>query len=257
MPVPIKVMIADDNRSLCRLFQELVEAHDDFELVGIAHTGLDAIDLIRREKPDVMVLDIIMPELDGIGVLEELQGESHRPRVVVLTAFGQEKVTQQAASLGADYFLVKPFDVRVLVERIRQVAEDSPPSRRRIGGPQKSKGLDQEVTNIIHTVGIPAHIKGYTYLREAILMVISKNELLGSITKELYPAVASRHQTTPSRVERAIRHAIEVAWNRGNLEVIQALFGNTINQEKGKPTNSEFIAMIADRLRLDMSAKTG
>lgn len=254
--MPIRVMMADDNRSLCQLFKELVEAYDDLSLVGIAHTGSEALEIVRREKPDVMVLDIIMPELDGIGVLEELQGQPWRPKILILTAFGQEKVTQQAAALGADYFLVKPFDVKVLIERIRQVALDSAPTVQHRHAP-RTRMLDHEVTNVIHQVGIPAHIKGYMYLRDAILMVVSRNELLGSITKELYPAIASKHGTTPSRVERAIRHAIEVAWNRGNIEAIQSLFGNTINQERGKPTNSEFIAMIADKLRLEMGVKAG
>ncbi|MEW6080641.1 MAG: sporulation transcription factor Spo0A [Bacillota bacterium] len=247
----IRVLLADDNYEFCGVLLEHWETQEDMELVGVAHNGPETVELLHKTHPDVLVLDVIMPQLDGIGVLEEMEasGIEPRPRVIVLTAFGQEKVTREAARLGADYFVLKPFDLGVLSNRIRQLADSKP--RPRIAG-NRTKSLDQEVTSIIHEVGIPAHIKGYFYLRDAILLVAQRMELLGGITKELYPAVAQAHHTTPSRVERAIRHAIEVAWNRGNIDVINGIFGHTVNKDKGKPTNSEFIAMLADKIRMEM-----
>jgi len=207
-----------------------------------------------QTSPDVIVLDIIMPHLDGIGVLERLRQMEleKKPKVIMLTAFGQENITQKAVELGADYYVLKPFNLNVLLQRIRQVAVEE--GERPRAGPPRGRNLDLEVTNIIHEIGIPAHIKGYLYLRDAIIMVINRVDLLGAITKELYPAIAEKYDTTSSRVERAIRHAIEVAWNRGNVDMIDSLFGHTVSQERGKPTNSEFIAMVADRLRMQMKA---
>jgi two-component system response regulator (stage 0 sporulation protein A) len=169
----------------------------------------------------------------------------------MLTAFGQETITQRVVGMGADYYILKPFDLEVLTHRIRQLCNQPAIPRHR---PVKTRTLDLDVTQVIHDIGIPAHIKGYLYLREAILMVVARYDLLSAVTKELYPSIAGRYQTTPSRVERAIRHAIEVAWNRGNLDVINALFGHTVSQERGKPTNSEFIAMVADKLRMEARA---
>ena len=170
----------------------------------------------------------------------------------MLTAFGQESITQRVVDLGADYYILKPFNLDVLIDRIRQLARGTPVSKRTAA--IKPRNLDMEVTNIIHQLGVPAHIKGYLYLREAILMVIRDVDLLGAVTKELYPLVADRYNTTPSRVERAIRHAIEVAWSRGNIDIINSFFGYTIDTDRGKPTNSEFIAIIADKLRVENKA---
>lgn len=247
----IKILIADDNREFCDLLKEFLQDQEEFNLVGIAQNGLEALNLIQSEKPDVVVLDVIMPHLDGIGVLEKLNESDYRPRVIMLTAFGQESITQRAVELGADYYILKPFDFDVLATRIRQL----------VGGGlnvspyitvAKPKNLDVAVTNIIHEMGVPAHIKGYLYLRDAILQVIDDVGLLGAVTKELYPMIAHKYQTTPSRVERAIRHAIELAWDRGNIEMMTNFFGYTINLQRGKPTNSEFIAMIADKLRIEV-----
>ena len=192
-----------------------------------------------------------MPHLDGIGVLEKMQNSEliQRPKVVMLTAFGQETITQRAMELGADYYILKPFDFSVLITRIRQLFE----GLKGTGYVSAStpKNLDVSVTNIIHEMGVPAHIKGYQYLRDAILMVVEEVNLLGAVTKELYPMIAMKYQTTPSRVERAIRHAIELAWDRGNVDMMTKFFGYTINLERGKPTNSEFIAMVADKLRIE------
>lgn len=246
-----KLLIADDNREFCELLKEFISRQEDFVLVGAAHNGLEALELIKENNPDVMVLDIIMPHLDGIGVLEKLSNGAitPRPKVIMLTAFGQESVTQRAVELGADYYILKPFDFSVLATRIRQLSEGVNVSR--YISVNKPKNMDVAVTNIIHEMGVPAHIKGYQYLRDAILMVINDINMLGAVTKELYPAIAQQYQTTPSRVERAIRHAIELSWDRGNIEMMTKLFGYTINLERGKPTNSEFIAMVADKLRIE------
>lgn len=244
-----KIVIADDNREFCDLLKEFVAQEEDFTLVGIANNGVEAVEIIEREKPDVVVLDIIMPHLDGIGVLEKLAVSGQpRPKVIMLTAFGQQSVTQRAIELGADYYILKPFDFTVLATRIRQLVEGE--SVPQYTPPVKTRNLDVAVTNIIHEMGVPAHIKGYQYLREAIKMVVDEVNLLGGVTKELYPMIAQKFVTTPSRVERAIRHAIELAWDRGNTEMMNKFFGYTINLERGKPTNSEFIAMVADKLRI-------
>jgi two-component system response regulator (stage 0 sporulation protein A) len=247
----IKVLIADDNRDFCELLKEFINQQDDFELVGIANNGLEALEIINAQAPDVIVLDIIMPHLDGIGVLEKISTGlvAHKPKVIMLTAFGQESVTSRAVELGADYYILKPFDFAVLATRIRQLADGVQVAQ--YISPSKPRNLDVAVTNIIHEMGVPAHIKGYHYLREAILCVINEVGLLGAVTKELYPMIAQKYQTTPSRVERAIRHAIELAWDRGNIEMMTKFFGYTINLERGKPTNSEFIAMVADKLRIE------
>jgi two-component system response regulator (stage 0 sporulation protein A) len=247
----IKILVADDNKDFCELLKEFLQQQDDFELVGIALNGLEAIELIKEKSPDVLVLDVIMPHLDGIGVLEKLSDMNYRdkPKVIMLTAFGQENITQRAVELGADYYILKPFDFSVLATRIRQLAGGLKVSQ--YISVAKPKNLDVAVTNIIHEMGVPAHIKGYHYLRDAILKVIEDVNLLGAVTKELYPMIAHKYQTTPSRVERAIRHAIELAWDRGNIEMMTKFFGYTINLERGKPTNSEFIAMVADKLRIE------
>lgn len=219
---------------------------------------------MKKKKPDLVVLDIIMPHLDGLGVLERLatMNINPLPRIIVLSAVGQDKITQRAITLGADYYVVKPFDMDVFTKRIRQMFNNtisSDETKKTISfmdtsEVRMSKGepnnLEAEITNIIHEIGVPAHIKGYMYLREAITMVVNDMELLSAVTKELYPSIAKKYNTTASRVERAIRHAIEVAWSRGQVETINKLFGYTIHNDKGKPTNSEFIAMVADKLRL-------
>ncbi|MGQ9824434.1 MAG: sporulation transcription factor Spo0A [Desulfotomaculales bacterium] len=247
----VKILVADDNKDFCELLKEYLSQQEDFLLAGIAYNGLEALELIEQHNPDVVVLDIIMPHLDGIGVLEKLSAGTFnpRPKVIMLTAFGQETFTQRAMDLGADYYVLKPFDFSVLATRIRQLADGFNVSQ--YVTPIKPRNLDIAVTNIIHEMGVPAHIKGYHYLRDAILMVINEINLLGAVTKELYPMIAQKYNTTPSRVERAIRHAIELAWDRGNVEMMTKFFGYTINLERGKPTNSEFIAMVADKLRIE------
>lgn len=252
----IKVAFADDNKEFSEIMNEYLSQQPDIEVVGVAYNGEQIISIIDEKKPDVVILDIIMPHLDGIGVLERINTSGgKRPKIIMLTAFGQETITQRVVELGADYYVLKPFNMEVLVSRIRQLAGMITTQRPQVTAQAiKAKSVDVEVTNIIREIGIPAHIKGYQYLRDAIMMIISEIELLGAVTKVLYPMIAEKYSTTPSRVERAIRHAIEVAWNRGNIDMINRLFGYTVKLEKGKPTNSEFMAMIADRLRMEMRA---
>ncbi|SCG83323.1 Stage 0 sporulation protein A homolog [Proteiniborus sp. DW1] len=259
----ISIVIADDNKDFCCILSDYLATQEDVEVVGIAKDGLEALELITKQRPDVLVLDIIMPHLDGLGVLERLHNlELEKfPKVIVLSAVGQDKITQRAINLGADYYVVKPFDFDIFMKRIRQVTGTTPAiieRRKQIEVPtslintaNSHKSLEAKITNIIHEIGVPAHIKGYLYLREAITMVVDNVGLLSAVTKELYPNIAKRFNTTPSRVERAIRHAIEVAWSRGKVDTINNLFGYTVNTDKGKPTNSEFIAMVADKLRLE------
>ncbi|MGG0258592.1 sporulation transcription factor Spo0A [Bacillus mycoides] len=260
----IKVCLVDDNKELVSMLESYVAAQDDMEVIGIAYNGQECLNLLKEKQPDILVLDIIMPHLDGLAVLEKMRHieRLRQPSVIMLTAFGQEDVTKKAVDLGASYFILKPFDMENLTSHIRQVSGKESATIKRplpsfrsattIDG--KPKNLDASITSIIHEVGVPAHIKGYMYLREAISMVYNDIELLGSITKVLYPDIAKKYNTTASRVERAIRHAIEVAWSRGNIDSISSLFGYTVSMSKAKPTNSEFIAMVADKLRLEHKA---
>ncbi|WP_130807128.1 sporulation transcription factor Spo0A [Senegalia massiliensis] len=261
----IDILIADDNKDFCNILNEYLSTQDDVNVSGIANDGLEALDLISNKIPDVLVLDIIMPHLDGLGVLEKLNSINldKYPKIIVLSAVGEDKITQRAISLGADYYVVKPFDFEVFMKRIRQLNGGMGETNKRNINSNKANGiinrttynktktLEANITNIIHEIGVPAHIKGYLYLREAIGMVVERIDLLSAVTKELYPEIAKKFNTTPSRVERAIRHAIEVAWSRGKIDTINNLFGYTVQNNKGKPTNSEFIAMVADKLRLE------
>ncbi len=259
-----RILIADDNIQFGEILSEFLEEQDDVELVGVAKNGVEACELIERFLPDIAVVDIIMPHLDGLGVLERIADSDidKKPLFIVLSAVGQDKITQKAISLGAEYYIVKPFDMNVLVDRIRQLKEmklQSFKDEEKVEGiniiKEKSKrSLEAMVTRIMHDVGVPAHIKGYQYLRDSIIMVVKDLDAINAMTKRLYPSIADSHKTTPSRVERAIRHAIEVAWSRGQIEAIDDLFGFTVNAGKGKPTNSEFIAMVADKLRLEVRA---
>ncbi|MDX8046039.1 sporulation transcription factor Spo0A [Gracilibacillus sp. S3-1-1] len=255
-----KVMLVDDNHELVNLMDEYLGEQDDIEVSGKAYNGKECLDKVEELNPDVVVLDIIMPHIDGLAVLSKLKqnDQTKHINVIMLTAFGQEDVTKKAVGLGASYFILKPFDLEHLAEQIRQVhgIETTVHNEQNASSGSQTKKFDLEasITHIIHEIGVPAHIKGYMYLREAITMVYNDIELLGSITKVLYPDIASQFNTTASRVERAIRHAIEVAWSRGNMDSISSLFGYTVSVSKAKPTNSEFIAMVADRLRLENRA---
>ena len=261
----LNVAIADDNTKMTDMLGQMIEEDKDLELVGKAHNGEEICSIIKDKEPDVVVLDIIMPKMDGLGVMEQLQKlpQAQRPQIIVVSAVSQENVTENAFALGAAYYILKPFDSKAVTARIRDVGGRAGGRQRLAGKPKvistvfenrpkpKENTLEADVTDIIHEIGVPAHIKGYQYLRDAIMMSVNDPELLGAITKVLYPTIAKHHKTTPSRVERAIRHAIEVAWSRGKVETIEELFGYTVNSGKGKPTNSEFIALIADKIRLE------
>ena len=266
----ITILIADDNQEFSRTLSTYLESQEDLEVIGMARDGNEAVEMIKNAIPDVVLLDVIMPHLDGLGVLENIKEvkKENKPMCIMLSAVGQDKITQQAINLGAEYYVVKPFDIELLIKRIRELKFYKPSSKNNfvsreikaqyIEIPEDSEkseeNLEALVTNLIHEVGVPAHIKGYQYLREAIMMVVQDIDVINQITKSLYPQIAHIYHTTPSRVERAIRHAIEVAWGRGQQEAVENIFGYTISAAKGKPTNSEFIAMIADKLRLELKS---
>ncbi|MBC5779179.1 sporulation transcription factor Spo0A [Blautia difficilis] len=258
----LNVAVADDNEKMVEILGQIIEEDKDLELVGKAHNGEEICKIIREKEPDVVVLDIIMPKMDGLAVMEQFVHNSNLkkiPAFIVVSAVGKERITEDAFSLGADYYVLKPFDNRMLLNRIKHIRSIGEKKYREINRqPAKQEessvalgNLETDVTNIIHEIGVPAHIKGYQYLRDAIILSVNDMEMLNSITKILYPTIAKKHQTTSSRVERAIRHAIEVAWSRGKMDTIDALFGYTVSTGKGKPTNSEFIALIADKIRLE------
>ena len=255
----IKIVVADDNRGLCQMLEEFLHSQEDLEVVGIAYNGVEAWEMIQSLEPDLIIIDLVMPNLDGLGVLERINARTtvNRPKIIMLTAFGQESLTHQAMILGVDYFILKPFDLEVLGKRIRSLTQDSAISQPAVQTPVNSVtnsgtqiNLGAEVTTMMHQIGIPAHVKGYQYIRDAILMVVEDVSLLGAVTKELYPAIAKKYDTAPSRVERGIRHAIELAWERGHTDTLKRIFGYSMNIERQKPTNSEFIALLADKLRV-------
>ncbi len=263
----ISVLIADDNIEFGDLLKEYMSQVEDIHVIGLARDGLQTIEMITSLKPDVVILDVIMPNLDGIGVLEKMSSLqlNRKPLFIMLSAIGQDIFIQQAISLGAEYYIVKPFDVDVLISRIRQLFKENRVSSlsdnrvfaratpsNKFRQSEQSRDLEIQVTNLMRDVGIPPHMAGYQYMREAIIQTINNSKVFSSITRVLYPAVAQKFNTTPQKVERAIRNAIESAWSRGNPDTIDSLFGYTINYSKGKPTNSEFIAMMADKVRISM-----
>lgn len=258
----LKVVVADDNEKMLNLLGELVKEEQELELVGKAGDGEEAYRMIKLNEPDVVLLDLIMPKMDGLSLMEKVMNDKIMkkiPKFIVITAVGQESITEQAFSKGANYYIMKPFDNDMVIKRIYQTRENISNRNMERKGCQvlkekKETNLEVDVTEIIHEIGVPAHIKGYHYLRDAIMMSVEDGEVLNSITKILYPTIAKKNRTTPSRVERAIRHAIEVAWSRGKMDTIDDLFGYTINTGKGKPTNSEFIALITDKIRLEYKA---
>jgi len=265
MTKKIKVLLADNNRELCHVLTEHISRQEDLELLGIAYDGLEAVELVRESQPDVLVLDISMPYLDGIGVMERLEEITPRPKIIVLTAFDQESMVQRMIGMGVDYYIVKPFDTATLLERIRQFGRFSEKTGENKGlyrspGVQlkgSSKiSLEMEITKLFHEMGIPAHFRGYAYLREAIIMAVQDVAVLGNITKNLYPKIAEKYHSTSSGVESAIRHTIEVGWERGNYECFRKIFGlggEESQGAKGKfPTSASFIAKVGDKMRLLM-----
>ena len=242
------ILVADAGEEFRRLLVETLNAENDLTVVGDTSDGEAVVELCRQRQPDVVGMDMILAKLDGVEVLSALSDLPEKPRVLILSSFAGGSVAELAATRGADYFMMKPCKTSSVVERVRQMM--SPGSHPAEDPDRRGRGLESTVTAIIHEIGVPAHIKGYQYLREAIMIAVEDMDVINAVTKVLYPEVAKRFGTTASRVERAIRHAIEVAWDRGDLETLQKYFGYTVSNAKGKPTNSEFIAMIADRLQL-------
>ena len=241
----VTVILADANAEFRAMLQQTIEKTGEFDVVGTTGDGMDALKLVTEKRPQLLLSDILLPSLDGFGLLDRVAELQNRPKTILVSALYRDQIVAQAMAKDVAFFMPKPCETESLLERMRQavtvqesVEEDS------------LQSLEREVTSVIHEVGVPAHIKGYQYVREAILIAVQDMDVINAVTKVLYPEVARRYATTPSRVERAVRHAIEVAWDRGDLETLQRYFGYTVNSTKGKPTNSEFIAMIADRIRL-------
>lgn len=255
MAEKIRLLIAEDNDFLSSNISSFMSVKDEIELAGIARNGKEALEFIKLTSPNALICDLIMPESDGFYLLEKLaSGQVENiPRTIMLSALGHESIVSRALELGASYYMVKPFDMELLYNRLldlfclRALPIDSKALI-------KTRTLDEKITSIFLTVGIPAHIKGYQFLRDAIKTVIGSPDIINSITKELYPTVAEHFETSSSKVERAIRHAIEVAWTRGRIDNINEIFGYNIYSKNDKPTNGEFIALIADRLLLESPA---
>lgn len=258
MKKKIRVLIADDNKEFCAELRSALSKNDRIEVVAVAADGREAYELVLETRPDVLLTDIIMPYMDGLALLSKINNNnilSKKPKYIVFSSMGYENIISKAMKLGASYYYAKPFDTDDLADKVTDIfAESVPAADSAPKAKPTAKDLETSITMYIQQIGVPAHIKGYQYIRDAITMVIEDMDTINSITKLLYPTVAKHYSTTASRVERAIRHAIEVAWDRGNPDVLNDLFGYTILGSKGKPTNSEFIALIADKIRLDMKA---
>ena len=247
------IFIADNTEEFCAHLSNALQHAEGFRVVGTANDGETALRRIMELKPQILVLDLMLSKRDGISILKALSTSDYHPAILVTSGFVTDYVAASAAALGARYLMLKPCDTSALVERLEEIR----------GGQNTKNGasrrndkasIESMVTGIIHEIGVPAHIKGYQYLREAIIIAVNDMDVINAITKVLYPQVAKTFQTTPSRVERAIRHAIEVAWDRGDLDTLQRFFGYTVSNTKGKPTNSEFIALIADKLQLQLKS---
>ena len=247
------VVIADNTEEFCTGLSAALQQAGGFQVLGVAGDGEQAIRMVTERKPDVLVLDLMLPKRDGLSVLKTLSSMERKPVTLATSAFLTEYVSSAAAGLGVRYLMLKPCDTESVVERLEEIRGGESlrkPAVRKLG----RSDIESMVTGIIHEIGVPAHIKGYQYLREAIIIAVNDMDVINAITKVLYPQVAKAFNTTPSRVERAIRHAIEVAWDRGDLDTLQRFFGYTVSNTKGKPTNSEFIALIADKLQLQLKS---
>ncbi len=266
----IRTLIADDNRVFCSSLKDFLDQEPDIETVGVCHNGKEVLNELEEKEVDALILDLMMPHMDGIGVLKKISSwDLDNLRIIMITAFGDEKIARNASSLGVDYYILKPLNMQQLVARLRQIFSESGFFEKQPMGSSftvnegntvlyarneeninQKKSLDQKVTAAIQKLGIPAHIKGYHYLRCAIKLVIKDIKYMSQVTKKLYPEVAKKYDTTSSRVERAVRHAIEVAWEKGNRQAMENMFGTTLSDKKDRPTNSQFIARIADGIKL-------
>ena len=250
-----RIVLADAAEDFRHMLADMFAQEADVAVVGQTGDGEELLELVRTLRPQVVVMDLVLSGLDGFGVLEQLDGD--RPRILVLSAFVGAAFGERLPDLGVDYFMLKPCRLSALADRVRQLTRTEDGSGADPREEPARQRLERQITAIIHEIGVPAHIKGYQYLREAISLAVEDMDVINAVTKVLYPAVARKFGTTASRVERAIRHAIEVAWDRGDLETLQKYFGYTVSNVKGKPTNSEFIAMIADRISLNPGLRAG
>lgn len=241
----ISVVIADANEEFRSMLRQSIEETGEFTVAGTAGDGVSAFELVAEKKPRLLISDVLLPGLDGFGLLERIAALETRPKTILISAMYRDELVAQAMARDVSFYMPKPFETASLLERMRQLTSAGDPPM------DELQALQRQVTAMIHEVGVPAHIKGYQYVREAIVIAVQDISVINAVTKVLYPEVARRYNTTPSRVERAVRHAIETAWDRGDLDTLQRYFGYTVSNAKGKPTNSEFIAMIADKIRLE------
>ena len=249
------VVIVDDNREFCAGVRDFLSTKENYEVIGIAYDGKAGYEMVLENKPDILLTDIVMPVMDGLTLMSRIANNtafSKKPKIIVFSASGYDSIIANATRLGAEFYFIKPFDLEALVDRMDEITAEKSKEPIPYQCAPQIKDLETNITMYIQQLGVPAHINGYQYIRDAIMMVIEDMDAINSITKFLYPTVAKHYNTTSSRVERAIRHAIEVAWDRGNPDILNELFGYTILSTRGKPTNSEFIAMIADKIRLEM-----
>ena len=248
-----RLLVIDDNKELVSMIKEYFSKHASIEVTMQAHDGVEGLNLIEKQsdKYDVIVLDLIMPNKDGIAVLEYMKKKNIERKVIVLTSYNAPDIIRKVSELGVNYYILKPFELLDLEKRVLEISEGSNYESKNIN--LYKNNLEKSTTKILHELGMPSHIKGYQYIRDGIMMLYEKPEVIGGITKELYPEVAAKYDTTVSRVERAIRHAIEVSWNRGNWQLMEEIFGHSVDIDKAKPTNSEFIVTIADKLRLEFN----
>lgn len=245
----IKILMIDDNEKLIGAVKEYFKDNEQISIVMEAYNGLDGFEMLKdhQDEYDAILLDLIMPKKDGIYVLEQMKENGINKKVIVETSYNASEVIREVAEYGVSYFILKPFDLSDLEKKILALFSKKDDAAIDF----YNSNLQVSISKILHNLGIPSHIKGYQFLRDAVCMVFDNPDMIGGITKELYPEIASKYDTTVSRVERAIRHAVEVSWNRGDLKLMETIFGHSVDIDKAKPTNSEFIVTIADKLRLD------
>ncbi len=245
----IKIMLADDSKDFGIQCAGALRSFG-FEVMITKKDGGEILNRLGSVSPDVIIMDAFMPGIDALGVLKNMNSIKldKRPLAIVISGINSERIGEQVLEEGADYFFIKPIDFAMLAQRINQLLSRN---ERKAAAVKMNQDLEVRISEMLHQIGVPAHIKGYLYLRESIMLCVNDSSMIGSVTKILYPSVAKTFSTTPSRVERAIRHAIEVAWDRGDVDILASYFGYTIQADRGKPTNSEFIAMISDKIRLE------
>lgn len=244
----VKVLVVDDNEVLVNLIMKYFNGSKEIEIIGKASNGIEAIEALKTKDFDVMMLDLIMPNKDGIGVLDYMKENNIKKQIIMMSSYNQEDIIRQVSEYGVRYYALKPFDLDDIKKKILQLNKSKTNKEKLIE--LSDKKIQIQVTDLLHELGIPSHIKGYQYIRTAILMVYDNPGFIGGITKELYPDISIRFNTSIQRVERAIRHAIEVAWLRGDIDLMEKIFGHSVDIDRAKPTNSEFIVTIADKLRL-------